>query len=244
MSYRCSLPSPLQKRSKDQKGLHWCQNPAEDLLASTLKITRSSKTMDTCGALNSRSPLLGSGTNAILFDPWIFSAMAMAMSIYRTLCVLVFLCFPENFSPRDAHFFWQWASNLQVISNDHPLTSHWPPRTPHWPPRTPHWPPRTPHWPPMTFHWPSFDLLWPPIELPWPSWTFHFLVFFLFFLFFLKISLLEMLIAFGNEHCFWWFKNLYRGQLFNFWSSAFLFFTKKTKKTKPLFWKSIFSVSL
>ena len=89
VSYRCSLPSPLQKRSKDQKGLHWCQNPAEDLLASTLKITRSSKTMDTCGALNSRSPLLGSGTNAILFDPWIFSAMAMAMSIYRTLCVLV-----------------------------------------------------------------------------------------------------------------------------------------------------------
>ena len=91
VSYRCSLPSPLQKRSKDQKGLHWCQNPAEDLLASTLKITRSSKTMDTCGALNSRSPLLGSGTNAILFDPWIFSAMAMAMSIYRTLCVLVSL---------------------------------------------------------------------------------------------------------------------------------------------------------
>ena len=45
--------------------------------------------MDTCGALNSKSPLLGSGTNAILFDPWIFSAMAMAMSIYRTLCVLV-----------------------------------------------------------------------------------------------------------------------------------------------------------
>ena len=89
VSYKCSLPSLLQKRSKDQKGLHWCQNPAEDLLASTLKITRSSKTMDTCGALNSRSPLLGSGTNAILFDPWIFSAMAMAMSIYRTLCVLV-----------------------------------------------------------------------------------------------------------------------------------------------------------
>ena len=46
--------------------------------------------MDTYGALKSRSPLLGSGTNVILFDPWIFSAMAMAMSIYRTLCVLVF----------------------------------------------------------------------------------------------------------------------------------------------------------
>ena len=99
VSYRCSLPSPLQKRSKDQKGWHWCQNPAEDLLASTLKITRSSKTMDTCGALNSKSPLLGSGTNAILFDPWIFSAMAMAMSIYRTLCVLVFF-----------FFFWKFHS--------------------------------------------------------------------------------------------------------------------------------------
>ena len=30
VSYRCSLPSPLQKPSKDYKGLHWCQNP-EDL---------------------------------------------------------------------------------------------------------------------------------------------------------------------------------------------------------------------
>ena len=50
--------------------------------------------MDTCGVLNSRSPLLGSGTNAILFDPWIFSAMAMAMSIFRTLCVLVVLFSP------------------------------------------------------------------------------------------------------------------------------------------------------
>ena len=68
---------------------------------------------------------------AVLGNPKIFSAMALAMSIYRTLCALVFLFFPENFSPRDAHFFWQWASKLQVISNDHPLTSHWPPRTPH-----------------------------------------------------------------------------------------------------------------
>ena len=29
--------------------------------------------------------------NEILWNPWIFSAMAMAMSIYRTLCVLVSL---------------------------------------------------------------------------------------------------------------------------------------------------------
>ena len=28
--------------------------------------------------------------NAIFCNPWISSAMAMAMSIYRTLCVLVF----------------------------------------------------------------------------------------------------------------------------------------------------------
>ena len=32
---------------------------------------------------------------AILCNPWISSAMAMAMSIYRTLCVLVFSC-PEQ----------------------------------------------------------------------------------------------------------------------------------------------------
>ena len=31
--------------------------------------------------------------NVILFDPRISSAMAMAMSIYRTLCVLVFFLF-------------------------------------------------------------------------------------------------------------------------------------------------------
>ena len=43
----------------------------------------------------------------ILCNPWISSAMTMAMSIYRTLCVLVF---PENFTPRDAHCCWQWAS--------------------------------------------------------------------------------------------------------------------------------------
>ena len=41
---------------------------------------------------------------AVLGNPKIFSAVALAMSIYTTLCVLVF---PENFTPRDAHFFWQ-----------------------------------------------------------------------------------------------------------------------------------------
>ena len=32
VSYRCSLPSPLQKRSKVSKELHWCLDAAEDLL--------------------------------------------------------------------------------------------------------------------------------------------------------------------------------------------------------------------
>ena len=41
------------------------------------------------GHLAQGGPPLGSGTNAIFCNPWISSAMAMAMSIYRTLCVLV-----------------------------------------------------------------------------------------------------------------------------------------------------------
>ena len=55
--------------------------------------------MCSCGAKAHRGRLVGSGTNAILYNPWIASAMAMAMSIYRTLCVLV--SFPENFTPKD-----------------------------------------------------------------------------------------------------------------------------------------------
>ena len=66
--------------------------------------------------------------------------MAMAMSIHRTLCVLVS---PENFTPRD-------VPSQQIRK---PLLRA------------------------------DFNFLSPPL-----------------FLFFLKISLLEMLIAFGNEH--------------------------------------------
>ena len=36
VSFRCSLPSPLQKRSKDYKGLHWCQNPYEPMFFEDL----------------------------------------------------------------------------------------------------------------------------------------------------------------------------------------------------------------
>ena len=80
------------------------------------------------------------GLYAILGNPQIFSAMAMAMSIHRTLCVLVS---PENFTPRDVPS--QQIRKLLLRAD--------------------------------------FNFLSPPL-----------------FLFFLKISLLEMLIAFGNEH--------------------------------------------
>ena len=43
--------------------------------------------MGLCGAQG--GPPLGSGTNAILCNSWISSAMAMVMSIYGTLCALV-----------------------------------------------------------------------------------------------------------------------------------------------------------
>ena len=91
-------------------------------------------------------------------NPWIPSAMAMAMSIYRTLCVLVFFL-------------------LKISLLEMSLANR-------------------------------FKNLY-------RGQLFNFCL--------LKISLLEMLIAFGNKHCFWWFKNLYRGQLFNFWSSSAFF---------------------
>ena len=123
VSYRCSLPWPLQKRSKDYKGLYWCQNPVKDLhvlsvphepiffedllrllpslLVFWLKFeillfwARSSKNMDSCGELSPRMSSAGfwHDSNALLCNPWISSAMAMAMSIFRTLCVLVSLKF-------------------------------------------------------------------------------------------------------------------------------------------------------
>ena len=44
---------------------------------------------------------------ALLGNPKFYSAIAMAMSIYGTLCVLV----PEKFTPRDGHCFWQYFRN-------------------------------------------------------------------------------------------------------------------------------------
>ena len=107
VSYRCSLPSPLQKRSKDYEDLHlssasvlaqitqrmlvqqllllsflflWLWQEVSQLFEKLL-----SKVKENSEAQNLQN------NNAIFWNPWIFSAMAMAMSIYRTLCVLVFL---------------------------------------------------------------------------------------------------------------------------------------------------------
>ena len=86
VSYRCSLPSPLQKRSKDYKGLGgssifellscfrlW-QEVSEKLLSEKLlaKVVENSEPQNL-----QKLP--------ILCNPWISSAMAMAMSIYSTL---------------------------------------------------------------------------------------------------------------------------------------------------------------
>ena len=48
--------------------------------------------------------------NVILFDPRISSAMAMAMSIYRTLCVLVFLQKSHIFP----FFLWQTSLSQKL----------------------------------------------------------------------------------------------------------------------------------
>ena len=48
---------------------------------------------------SSKTPKLHKEVNAILGNPEIFSARAMAMSIYRTLCVLVSSFFSLKFHP-------------------------------------------------------------------------------------------------------------------------------------------------
>ena len=52
------------------------------------------------GHLVQGGPLLGSNTNAIICNPLIFSAMTMAMSIYRKLCVLLIKCSSVTEYPR------------------------------------------------------------------------------------------------------------------------------------------------
>ena len=105
--------------SKNYKRLRWYQNPSEDLLGFSAPHVpiffeapswphvvfslrfeilffwawRPGGSLKRLwvhvGHLVQRGPPLGSGTNGMLLYPWISSAMAMAMSIYRTLCVLV-----------------------------------------------------------------------------------------------------------------------------------------------------------
>ena len=84
VSCRCSLPSPLQKRSKDYKWLHWCST-------SFLRLWQevSQKAEKLLAIVQENSEAQNLQNLPILCNPWISSAMAMAMSIYRTLCVLV-----------------------------------------------------------------------------------------------------------------------------------------------------------
>ena len=99
VSFRCSLPSPLQKRSKDYKGLHWSFELQSFLWRSLSCIGLSwswsrtpqrftpAQTSTTQTFCQSQRKLRISK----LCNSWISSAMAMAMSICRTLCVLVSL---------------------------------------------------------------------------------------------------------------------------------------------------------
>ena len=122
MPMPCSLPSPLQKRSKDFKGLQRldrCQNPAgqqrtflglgaphEPIFFGDWRASCSSLRSNYFsfwpwspgGSLRSSKFMRHTKPKEVLcwvlapmqsIDPWISSAMAMAMSIYRTLCVLV-----------------------------------------------------------------------------------------------------------------------------------------------------------
>ena len=155
MSYRCSLPSPLQKRSKDFKGLQGmdrCQNPAGQqgtfLRMNPWDLLRLPPGLLVLSARASCSDLISS-----------YFGAPMGASDHQSSYVTL--------KPRRSSAgFWHQCNPLILGS---PLQWRW--------------------------QWASIG---------------HFV-----FFFFLKISLLEML------RCFWWFKNLYQGQLFNFWSSPF-----------------------
>ena len=84
VSYRCSLPPPLQKRSKDYKILH---GTSASFLWLWKEVSQKSEKLLDFSPRKFRSSKLSYPPN-----PWISSAMVMAMSIYRTLCVLVSTC--------------------------------------------------------------------------------------------------------------------------------------------------------
>ena len=81
VSYRCSLPSPLQKRSKDWEDLK--------VLSFWIFLDWSQEVSQISEKLLSKVKENLQNFHAIFCNPWISSAMAMAMSINRTLCVLV-----------------------------------------------------------------------------------------------------------------------------------------------------------
>ena len=139
MSYRCSLPSPLQERSKEISEIvgdvhtewrcYFGQGGQEGAWGNLQR-------MSLCGALplgsakvkeNSKAQIL-QNFNVILCNLWISSAMAMSMSIYRTLCVLV--CDSKGHlkfyhTPRDTKCFWQcpWLTDSRTFTEGNFSTS-------------------------------------------------------------------------------------------------------------------------
>ena len=103
MSYRCSLSSPLQKRSKDYKGLGVSESfELLSFLGLWQEVSQISQ------KLLAKVEEILQNFYAILCNPWISSAMTMAMSIYRTLCVLVY--FPL--------WFILLSVQLQMVASD------------------------------------------------------------------------------------------------------------------------------
>ena len=111
MSYRCSLPSSLQKRSKDYIGLH---RSSAKFLRLWREVSEKAEKLLAKVKENSEAQNLQK-FYAILCNPWISSAMAMAKSIYRTLCVLVIFKFET--SQQQPRMFFISRPLMQLVIN-------------------------------------------------------------------------------------------------------------------------------
>ena len=152
------------------------------------------------------------------FDPWISSAMAMAMSIYRTLCVLVFVlrdfrrgevkkkthfrsrCLFHRISIQNIVFLPQWikhfrkkmalARSICRTLSLLPIAFDNEHITSEWSPMTTPWPPTDLQEPLIDLPWLSpLTLLWRTVTSHWIPMTFHDFFHFLVFFFFFFFSL-------------------------------------------------------
>ena len=115
MSYRCSLPSPLQKRSKDYKRLHRSSAGFKLLSFHWLWQEVSQRAEKLLDKVEENSEAQNLQNLPILCNPWIFSAMAMAMSIYRTLCVLVIYPCISSILWSLKSVFWTLISDIWLL---------------------------------------------------------------------------------------------------------------------------------